>query len=109
MYRHGLGTRTERLSMSHIVDMMLIEMLAFEATSTHVMIGLGVVDLVHVITKNTRGMLFFSGSLSTPGFLILDAYYAIHHNPRITIFTRYNRLDIIVHHPLQTIHKVLHK
>ena len=44
---------TERLSMSHIVDMMTRWMLAFEATSTHVMIGLGVVDLVHVITKTT--------------------------------------------------------
>jgi hypothetical protein len=37
-------------------------MLAFEATPTHVMIGLGVVDLVHVITKKTRGMSFLSGS-----------------------------------------------
>src|SRR3954471_7897355 len=37
-------------------------MLAFEATTTHVMIGLGVVDLVHVITKKTRGMSFLSGS-----------------------------------------------
>ena len=62
MYKHGLGTRTERLSMSHIVDVMTILMLAFEATPTHVMIGLGVVDLVHVITKRTRGMSFLSGS-----------------------------------------------
>src|SRR3954470_13432578 len=37
-------------------------MLAFEATPTHVMIGLGVVDLVHVITKKARGMSFLSGS-----------------------------------------------
>ena len=37
-------------------------MLAFEAIPTHVMIGLGVVDLVHVITKRTREMLFLSGS-----------------------------------------------
>ena len=37
-------------------------MLAFEATPTHVMIGLGVVDLVHVVTKMTRGMSFLSGS-----------------------------------------------
>ena len=51
MYIHGLGTRTERLRMSHIVDVMTILMLAFEATPTHVMIGLGVVDLVRVITK----------------------------------------------------------
>ena len=34
-------------------------MLAFEATPTHVMIGLGVVDLVHVITKkDTRDVVF---------------------------------------------------
>src|SRR5215216_85013 len=62
MYRHGLETRTERLSMSHIVDVMTILMLAFEATPTHVMIGLGVVDLVHVITKKARGMWFLSGN-----------------------------------------------
>ena len=37
-------------------------MLAFEAIPTHVMIGLGVVDLVHVITKKARGMSFLSGS-----------------------------------------------
>ena len=47
--------------------------------------------------------------LSTPKFLSPDACYAIHRNPRITIFVRHNRLDIIVHHPLQTIHMVLHK
>ena len=47
--------------------------------------------------------------LSTPGFLIPDAGYAIHRNPRITIFARHNRLDIVVHHPLETIHMVLHK
>ena len=62
MYRRGLGTRTERLRMSHIVDMMTILMLSFEDTPTHVMIGLGVVDLVHVITKKARGMSFLSGS-----------------------------------------------
>ena len=34
-------------------------MLAFEATPTHVMIGLGVVDLVHVITqKDMRDVVF---------------------------------------------------
>ena len=48
--------------MSHIVDMIPILMLAFEATPTHVMIGLGVVDLVHVVTKKARGMSFLSGS-----------------------------------------------
>ena len=41
--------------------------------------------------------------MSTHGFLIPDAYYAIHRNPTITIFVRHNRLDITVHHPLQTI------
>ena len=48
---------------SYVFDMMTIWMLAFEAIPTHVMIGLGVVDLVHVITKKTRGMSFLSGSL----------------------------------------------
>jgi len=33
-------------------------MFAFEATSSLVKIGLGVVDLVRVITKTARGMLF---------------------------------------------------
>ena len=33
-------------------DMIDIPMSTFEATSTHVMIGLGVVDLDRVITKN---------------------------------------------------------
>jgi hypothetical protein len=51
--------------MSHIVDMMPILMLAFESAPIHVMIGLGVVDLVHVITKTTRGMLVLSGSSSS--------------------------------------------
>ena len=31
-------------------------------------------------------------SLSTPEFLIPDAYYAIHRNPRKIIFVRHNRL-----------------
>ena len=39
--------------MSHIVDMMNILLFAFEATSSLVKIGHGVVDLVHVITKAT--------------------------------------------------------
>jgi hypothetical protein len=51
MYRHDLGTRkAERPSMNHIVDMMNISMFADEATSSLVMIGLGVVNLVRVIT-----------------------------------------------------------
>ena len=62
MYRHGLGKWTERLSMSHMFWYDDHLMLAFEATPTHVMIGLGVVDLVHVITKKTWGMSFLSGS-----------------------------------------------
>ena len=48
--------------MSHIVDVMTILMLAFEATPTHMMIGLDVVDLVHVITKKARWMSVLSGS-----------------------------------------------
>ena len=52
MYRHGLGTWTERLSTSHIDDMMTIDMLAIVATLPHVMIGRGVVNLVRVITKD---------------------------------------------------------
>ena len=59
MYIHGLGTRnTERLSMNHIDDMMNMLMFVIETTSSHVMIGLGVVDLVRVITKTIRGILF---------------------------------------------------
>ena len=54
MYRHGLETRqTERLSMSHIDDMMNMLMFTIEATSSLVMIGLVIVDLVRVITKAT--------------------------------------------------------
>ena len=44
--------------MSHIDDMMNMLMFAIEAISSFVMIGLGVVDLVRVITKTMRGMLF---------------------------------------------------
>ena len=50
MYILGLGTRTERLSMSHMVDMMNMVMFAFETMSLHVMIGCGIVNLVRVIT-----------------------------------------------------------
>jgi hypothetical protein len=50
MYRHGLGTQTERLSMNHMVDMMNMVMFAFKTMSLHVMIGCGIVDLVRVIT-----------------------------------------------------------
>jgi hypothetical protein len=49
MYRHGLGTQeTERSNMSHIVDMINMEMFTIETTSSHVMIGLGLVNLDHV-------------------------------------------------------------
>ena len=60
MYRHGLGTWTERLSTSHMDDMMNhIEMLAIAATPPHVMIGRGVVNLVRVITKDdSRDVVF---------------------------------------------------
>ena len=59
MYRHGLGTWTERLSTSHIDDMMTTEMLAIVATLPHVMIGRGVVNLVRVITKDdSRDVVF---------------------------------------------------
>jgi hypothetical protein len=50
MYRHGLGTRTERLSMSHMADMMNMVMFAFETMPLHMMIGYGIVNLVHIIT-----------------------------------------------------------
>ena len=49
MYRHGLGTQeTERSNMGHIVDMINMEMFTIETTSSHVMIGLGLVNLDHV-------------------------------------------------------------
>jgi hypothetical protein len=54
MYRHGLGTQeTERLSTSHMDDMINMLMFTIEATSSHVMIGFGVVNLDRVITKTT--------------------------------------------------------
>ena len=52
MYRHGLGTlKTERSNMSHIVDMINIEMFTIVTTPSHVMIGHGLVDLDHVSPK----------------------------------------------------------
>ena len=54
MYRHGLGSQEpERLNMSHIVDMINMEMFTIETTSSHVMIGLGLVD--HVALKQLEG------------------------------------------------------
>ena len=52
MYRHGLGTQeTERSNMSHIVDMINIEMFTIEINSTHVMIGLELLNLDHISLK----------------------------------------------------------
>ena len=49
MYKPGLGTQeTERSNMSHVVDMIKMEMFTIETTSSHVMIGLGLVNLDHV-------------------------------------------------------------
>jgi hypothetical protein len=50
MYRHGLRTRTKRLNMRHMADMMNMVMSAFETMMFHVMIGCGIVNLVRVIT-----------------------------------------------------------
>jgi hypothetical protein len=45
MYRHGLGTQvTERLSMSHIVDVIDMLISTFEDMPSHVTIGCGIVD-----------------------------------------------------------------
>ena len=63
--------------------MMNISMFTFAATPSHVMIGFGVVNLVCVITKTTRGMLFLSGS-SCGNFLINLNY--IYHEPPIKVF-----------------------
>ena len=52
MYRDGLRTQeNERSNMSHIVDMINMEMFTIETTSSHVMIGLGLVDLDHVTLR----------------------------------------------------------
>ena len=49
MYRHGLETRrTERSNMNHIEDMLNMEMFTIETTSSHVMIGFGLVNFDHV-------------------------------------------------------------
>ena len=56
MYIHDLGTQeTKRLNMSHMEDMINMLMFTFEATSTHVMIGFGVLDLDHVSLNNYEG------------------------------------------------------
>ena len=62
MYRHGLGTReTERLNTSRIDDMINMLMFTIEATSSLVMIGLGVVDLDRVSLDQLGGMLNLVG------------------------------------------------
>ena len=49
MYIHVLGTlETESSNMSHIVDMINMKMFTIDTTSSHVMIGLGLVNLDHV-------------------------------------------------------------
>ena len=59
MYSHGLGTQeTERSNMSHIVDMINMKMFTIEITSTHVMIGLELVDLDHVTLERPEGCQF---------------------------------------------------
>ena len=64
MHRHGLGTReTERLNTSHIDDMINMLMFTIEATSCHVMIGLGVADLDRVTLNNLRDVEFSGSSL----------------------------------------------
>ena len=56
MYRHDLGTlETERSNMSHIVDMINMEMFTIETTSSHVMIGLGFMNLYHVTLGQPEG------------------------------------------------------
>ena len=56
MYRHGHGTQeTERSNMSHIVDMINMEIFTIETTSSHMMIGLGLVNLDHVTLRQPEG------------------------------------------------------
>lgn len=64
MYRHGLGTRrTERLNMSHMDDMINMLMFTIETTPSHVMIGLGLVNLDHVSLNNLRDVDLSGSSL----------------------------------------------
>ena len=59
----ALGHRTERLNMSHMDDMINMVMFTIQATSSHVMIGVGVVDLDHVPLNNLRDVEFSGSSL----------------------------------------------
>ena len=64
MYRHGLGThRTERLNMSHMDDMINMLMFTIETTPSHVMIGLGLVNLDHGSLNNLRDVDLSGSSL----------------------------------------------
>ena len=47
--------QTERSSMSHIVDMISMEMFTSETTSSHMMIGLGLLNLDHVTLEQPEG------------------------------------------------------
>ena len=59
MYRHGLETlETERSNVSHIVDMINMEMFTIETTSSHVKIGLGLVNLDRVTLEQPEGCSF---------------------------------------------------
>ena len=61
MYRHGLGTQeTETSSMSHIVDMINMEMFTIETTSSHVMIGRGFIWIM--LHSDNRRDVDLSGS-----------------------------------------------
>ena len=53
---------TERLSMSHMNDVIDITMSTFEAMSSAVTIGGGIVNWDRVITKTTLGMLVLVGA-----------------------------------------------
>ena len=56
MYKHGLGTQEiERSNMSHIVDMINMEMFTIETTSSRVMIKVGLVNLDHVTLGQPEG------------------------------------------------------
>ena len=56
MYKHGLGTQeTESSSKSHIVDMINMEIFTIETTSSHVMIGLGLVNIDCVTLEQPEG------------------------------------------------------
>ena len=59
----ALGHITKRLNMSHMDDMINMVMFTIEATTSHVMIRVGVVDLDHVSLNNPRDDDFSGSSL----------------------------------------------